>query len=112
LSRDLFGDQAFAQIVERDLRDGRHYNPTDRADYFTTAFFHRPEELRDEILDAGFEVEGLYGVEGPGWILPDFTERWADERKRDDLLRLARMLESEPGMVSSSAHLLVAARKR
>src|SRR6185369_1556573 len=40
LSRELFRDPAFASIVERDLVDGHHLNPTGRLDYFTTAFFH------------------------------------------------------------------------
>ena len=111
LSRDLFGDQDFARIVDRDLLDGCHQNPTQRLDYFTTAYFHRPEELRREVSEAGFVVEGLYGVEGPGWMLPDFMERWNDERRREVLLRVARMLESEPAMIGSSAHLIVAARK-
>jgi len=111
LSRDLLGDPAFARIVERDLLDGCHQNPTERLDYFTTAYFHRPEELRSEVSDAGFVVEGLYGVEGPGWMLPDFMERWNDERRRENLLNVARMLESEPAMIGSSAHLVVVARK-
>lgn len=111
LSRNLLSDPAFVRIVERDLLDGRHENPTDRLDYFTTAYFHRPEELRNEVSDAGFDVQDLYGVEGPGWLLPDFMDRWNSERGRNDLLRLARMLESEPMMVGSSAHLIVAGRK-
>jgi SAM-dependent methyltransferase len=111
LSRDLFDDPAFARIVERDLIDGHHQNPTERLDYFTTAYFHRPEELRQEVSDAGFVIEGLYGVEGPGWILPDFKERWTDEHRREGILRVARMLESEPAMIGCSAHLIVAARK-
>jgi len=112
LSRGLLCDPAFDRIVERDLLDGQHENPTDRLDYFTTAYFHRPQELRDEVSAAGFDVEGLYGVEGPGWILPDFIERWNNEGTRHDLMRLARLLESEPEMIGSSAHLIVAARKR
>lgn len=111
LSRELFFDHDFARIVERDLLDGHHQNPTDRLDYFTTAYFHRPEELRREVTDAGLDVEGLYGVEGPGWILPDFPERWNDPERRDILVRVARMLESEPSMLGCSAHLIVVARK-
>lgn len=111
LSRNLLGDPAFARIVARDLLDGHHQNPTNRLDYFTTAYFHRPKELRDEVAGAGFVVDGVYGVEGPGWILPDFMDRWNDEQGRNDLLALARLLESEPAMMGSSAHLLVAARK-
>ena len=45
LARELLHDARFAEMVEQDLRDGVHRNPTDRLDYFTTAYFHRPEEL-------------------------------------------------------------------
>jgi ubiquinone/menaquinone biosynthesis C-methylase UbiE len=110
LSRDLFQDPRFVAIVEQDLRDGQHRNPTERLDYFTTAYFHRPDELRAELSSAGMIVEALYGIEGPGGILSDLTARLADPRRRDDLLRVARQLESEPSMLGSSAHLLAVAR--
>ena len=96
LARELLGDHEFMRIVERDLLDGHHQNPTNRLDYFTTAYFHRPEDLRREVTDAGFEVEGLYGIEGPGWILPDLEERWNDPKRREMVLRVARALESKP----------------
>jgi SAM-dependent methyltransferase len=111
LARELLRDPDFARIVERDLLDGHHENPTNRLDYFTTAYFHRPEDLRSEVIDAGFEVEGLYGVEGPGWILPDFVERWNDPERRQILLQVARRLESEPSIIGCSAHLIVVGRK-
>jgi ubiquinone/menaquinone biosynthesis C-methylase UbiE len=110
LARDLFQDPRFAAIVERDLRDGQHRNSTERLDYFTTAYFHRPDELRAEVLAAGLIVEGLYGLEGPGWLLSDVTARVADQRRRADLLQVARRLESEPSVLGVSAHLLVVAR--
>jgi SAM-dependent methyltransferase len=110
LARDLFQDPRFAAIVERDLREGQHRNPTERLDYFTTAYFHRPDELRAEVLGAGLILDGLYGVEGPGWLLPDVTARLADPRRRADLLQVARLLESEPSVLGVSAHLLVVAR--
>ena len=110
IARDLFRDPRFAAIVERDLRDGQHRNSTDRLDYFTTAYFHRPEELRAEMRAAGLGVEGVYGLEGPVWLLPDFEERWADPRRRDDLVRTARVLESEEPLLGVSAHLLAVAR--
>jgi ubiquinone/menaquinone biosynthesis C-methylase UbiE len=110
LSRDVLHDPRFAAIVERDLRDGQHRNPTDRIEYFTTAYFHRPDDLRAEVLAAGLIVDGLYGVEGPGWLFSDVTERLADPRRRADLLQVARLLESEPSLVGVSAHLLAVAR--
>jgi ubiquinone/menaquinone biosynthesis C-methylase UbiE len=110
LARDLYQDPRFAAIVERDLREGKHRNPTERLDYFTTAYFHRPDELRAEVVGAGLILDGMYGIEGPGWLLPDVTARLADPRRRTDLLQLARLLESEPSMLGVSAHLLVVAR--
>jgi len=110
LARDLFQDPRFAAIVAQDLRAGQHRNPTERIDYFTTAYFHRPDELRAEVEGAGLILDGLYGLEGSGWLFSDVTARLADPRRRADLLRVARLLESEPAMLAVSAHLLVAAR--
>ena len=112
LVRDLLRDAAFSAIVETDVRDGQHRNPTGRLDYFTTAYFHRPEEFRAEVLDAGLLVDGLFGIEGPGWLLSDVDERLKDASRRGDLLRVARMFESEPSLLGISAHLLLVGRKR
>lgn len=111
LARDLFSDPRFANIVERDLRDGQHRNPTERLDFFTTAYFHRPEDLRREVESAGMAVEALYGIEGPGWMLPDVEERMKEPERREALLRVARQLESETSVLGCSAHLLAVGRK-
>jgi ubiquinone/menaquinone biosynthesis C-methylase UbiE len=111
LARELLGDPEFVRLVERDLTDGRHENPTDRLDYFTTAYFHRPDDLRREAIDAGFAQAQLYGIEGPGWILPDLDARLSDPRRREMLLEAARALESEPSVLGCSAHLMLVGRK-
>jgi SAM-dependent methyltransferase len=111
LARDLFGDPRFAAIVERDLRDGQHRNLTDRPDYFTTAYFHRPEELAGEVAATGLVLQQVYGIEGPGWILPDVPARMAAPARRAALLAVARGLETEPALIGCSAHLLAVARR-
>jgi ubiquinone/menaquinone biosynthesis C-methylase UbiE len=112
LARDLFSDPRFAGIVERDIREGQHRNETERVDFFTTAYFHRPDELADEVALGGLAVENLYGVEGPAWLLPDFAERWQDPGRKATILDVARMLEREPFVVGCSAHMLIVGRKR
>jgi len=111
LARDLFADPLFEQIVKRDIADGIHENPTGEIEMFTTAKFHRPDELDAEVRAAGFSVLSIVGLEGPGWLFADFEERWADPRRRDDLLRIARTLESEPSLQGVSAHVLAVARR-
>ena len=56
-------DPRFAEIVNQDLKNGHHKNPTDRPEYFMETFFHHPGELRTEVVAAGFTVTGIYGVE-------------------------------------------------
>jgi hypothetical protein len=104
-------DPRFTRIVEQDLRNGQHRNPTERLDYFTTAFFHHPEELAAEVRATGLTLKGVFGLEGPGWILPDVAERMADPERRSTLLRIARMLETEPAVLGTSAHLLAVAQR-
>jgi SAM-dependent methyltransferase len=111
LARELLTDTRFSAIVERDLRTGQHRNPTDRADYFTTAYFHHPDELAVEMQAAGLELTGVFGIEGPGWILPDVVARMGDPDRREVLLRVARMLETEAPIIGTSAHLLGVARR-
>jgi len=106
ISRDLLKDATFQAIVSADLQEGIHRNPTGNPEYFTTAKFHRPDELKAEVLEAGFADVHVFGIEGPAWILPDFDERWRDPRRKLDLMTLARRLESEPSILGASAHLL------
>lgn len=108
--RYLF-DPEFAAIVERDLDDGQHMNPTGKPEYFMDTHFHHPDELAGEVAEAGFAVDGVYGIEGPGWLAADFDAWWERPRHRERLLHLARRLETEPALLGISAHLMAAARK-
>jgi SAM-dependent methyltransferase len=112
LRRGWLGDAQFSAIIEQDLATGWHRNPdpVGRPQWFTTAWFHRPEELHAEVGAAGFIVDGVLAVEGPLWLLGDLEQRWADEAERDRLLAAIRAVESEPSMLGTSAHLLATAR--
>jgi ubiquinone/menaquinone biosynthesis C-methylase UbiE len=111
LRQGLFDDPAFAQIVERDLVDGQHHNPTNHPLYFTTAFFHHPKELQSEVEESGFLYERTLPVEGPLWLSHDVVAKFSDQKRREQFLSLARQLEEEPSLLGASAHLLVVARK-
>src|SRR5262245_11065359 len=109
LCRGFLKDPQFAEIVRRDLADGQHRNPTGRPEYFMDTFFHHPDELRTEVVDAGFATADVYAVEGPCWLLSDFDGWWDNSDYRERLLQIARALEREPGLLGVSAHLVAAA---
>lgn len=111
LSSGFFSDPVFAPIVERDLADGQHRNPTPNPIYFTDAFFHRPEELASEITEAGFRVEEVLPVEGPGWLARDFDRLWNHPQQRERLLAAIRRVEHEPALLGVTSHLIAIASK-
>jgi ubiquinone/menaquinone biosynthesis C-methylase UbiE len=104
-------DPSFAAVAAGDLRDGRHRNPTGDPAYFTTAYFHRPEDLAAECAEAGLSHEATLAVEGAAWLLPDLDARLADERRRAVLLAALAALETEPTLLGVSAHLLTVVRR-
>ncbi|HKQ97630.1 MAG TPA: class I SAM-dependent methyltransferase [Candidatus Polarisedimenticolia bacterium] len=112
MARGLSSDPAFRAIRDRDLVDGQHRNPTGKLDYFTTAYFHRPDELAGEFESAGLIDVAVLGVESPAWVLGNFEAHWDDPTARKDLMDLARALEREPSIIGVSAHLLGIGRKR
>jgi ubiquinone/menaquinone biosynthesis C-methylase UbiE len=111
LQKKAFEDPAARALLDGVLSDGRHLNPTRKPAYFTTAFFHRPEELRAEIAEAGLELESLLAVEGPGWLIPDLDFYWARRDRRERLLAILRAVEAEPALLASSSHILAVARR-
>ncbi len=104
-------DPDFRPIVKRDLKEGQHRNPTDHPHYFMNTFFHHPEELKEEIHEAGFSGGDIYGVEGPGWLASEFNDWWEDEALKEELITIARKLEQEPALLGISAHLVAVGRK-
>jgi ubiquinone/menaquinone biosynthesis C-methylase UbiE len=112
LARGFLFDPDFRPLVERDLREGQHRNPQHRPHWFTTAYFHHPDELRAELEDAGLAVVEVVGVEGLAGWLAQLEGRWSDATARELILWSARVVEAEPSLLGLSAHLLAVARPR
>ncbi len=109
LKLGLLEDEGHLRVLDEAQETGRFDPPPQSG--FTKAYLHRPEELREEVASAGFEMLDLVGVEGVGFALSDFAERWADPRKRAALLEGARRIEGVPELLGLSPHLLLTARR-
>ncbi len=111
LAHGFFDQPDFTPILERDLENGQHRNPTGKSDYFTTAFFHRPDELVSELSATGFRLQELTAIEGPGWLAKDFDRLWADRGERERLLQCVRKVEHEPALLVVSSHIMAIGKK-
>jgi 2-polyprenyl-3-methyl-5-hydroxy-6-metoxy-1,4-benzoquinol methylase len=109
MAKRVLFQPAFRAIVEQDLVDGCHRNDGHTPGWFTTAFFHRPEELRDEVTASGLELLDLVGVEGIAhWL--ELDDLWDTDEGRETILFAARAIEGEPSVLGVSSHLIAVAR--
>jgi ubiquinone/menaquinone biosynthesis C-methylase UbiE len=106
LKSGYFQDPVFREILNRDLETGQHRNPTDNAAYFVDAFFHHPDELKAEVAEAGFELVGLFAVEGISYMMEGFDKHWRDESYREFLLEITSKIEVEESLIGASPHIL------
>jgi ubiquinone/menaquinone biosynthesis C-methylase UbiE len=111
LSRGFFQDADFRKIVEADLTHGLHSNPTNHPEYFTTAYFHRPEEFAAEVSGAGFGDIQMLAIEGPAWSTTLFREAWNDAVQRQRFLEFLSLIEGEPSIQGASAHVMAVASR-
>lgn len=108
---NVLEDPMFAGMVEENLTTGTHRNPTANPLYFTTAFFHLPNQFAREIQTAGFRLQKVFSVEGHAWILPNLAEVWNKPQAREQLLEILRRIEEEPSLLGVTAHLLAVAQR-
>jgi ubiquinone/menaquinone biosynthesis C-methylase UbiE len=111
LLEDFVDDPQFIPIYEQDIRYGQHRNPTGDPRFFTTAFFHHPQELIDEVKEAGFRFESLLAIEGPARLLKDYEQQWKSPSLQERLLRITRLVESEPTLWGVSFHIMAVGKK-
>ena len=109
--REFIKDPDFFQIIDQDIETGQHRNLTNKLEYFTTAYFHLPSELENEVMEAGFEVEKMLAIESFGWLLPDFEKKWNDAQYKTLMMESIRRVEDNRELMSMSAHFMAIARK-
>lgn len=106
VARGLICDSRFVQIMEQDLKTGQHRNNTGNFGYFTTAFFHHPEEFRKELIEGGFPTPNICAIEGPFWSVHESSPV-------EQFLAAVRAVENESSLIGASAHIMgIAAKPR
>ena len=109
--RDLIYDDAFENIMVDDLKTGIHKNGTRNLEYFTTAYFHTPSEIKNEIGESGLHFEQLLAIESFGWVIDNFKAKSEDSNYMNRLLKILNMVETSGDIMAMSPHIMAIARK-
>ncbi|MAT42891.1 MAG: SAM-dependent methyltransferase [Anaerolineaceae bacterium] len=108
---DYLEQEAFQTMVQKELQDGQHIRPEAYPAFLARGYFHLPDEIAAEITEAGFQCEQVLAVEGPAWMVPDFSALWQVPQKRETLMNVTRSVETQPNLFGTSPHLLTVGKK-
>jgi SAM-dependent methyltransferase len=108
--RGFLDEPGFEALVRADLATGQHRNPTAHPRFFTTAYFHRADELTAELTSAGLTDVEVLPVEGPLFWAPGIQDRLADPAQRELVLEVLATMEQDPALRAATAHLLAVGR--
>lgn len=109
--RDLISDPSFVETMRRSTRGGQHRNPGRTSGLFTTSYFHRAEELQEEVAASGFTGIELLAIEGAWPCIPDFERKWQDARFRALLMETIEQMESDLSVVGLGGHIMAVGRR-
>lgn len=110
LAGGMIFDTDFEDMVKRTLVDGQHRSPSGR-DFFTTAYYHRPNDLESEIETAGWNARDLLGIEGFTMAMPQLADAWDEPARRALIVEMARAIESEPSLLGLGPHIIAVAQR-
>jgi len=112
LQSGLIHDQNLFEMCSTELRSGDHFPPENYPLMLPKGFCHRPSELIEEFEMAGFEPLDILPVEGIAWLDSNFFESWAENKKRNQLLELVTLTETDRELLCFSPHIMLAAKKQ
>jgi hypothetical protein len=111
LRGNLINDDHFEKILIDDLKTGIHLNPTDNLEYFTTAYFHTPSEIKTEITESKLKFDKLIAIESFGWFVNNFKEKSGDLNYMNKLEKIINLVETNDDIIAISPHMMAIARK-
>lgn len=79
--------------------------------YWTDAYFHKPEELENELKESGFKETKLFVIEGLSWAFPLKKEIVENKKLLEKLLHFLEIIENEKSFIGTGSHIMAIGRK-
>jgi len=111
LLNGMIHDDQFYNMCMDELKTGLHNPPAAWPGILPEAFFHKPNELLDEVTEAGFTRVELRAVEGMIWLDAKYFESRSNPDKKEKMMSLLKSTEQSMELLCFSPHMMVCGRK-
>jgi len=112
LLNGLIHKRSFFEMCKNELTSGIHNPPDDFPWLLTEAYYHKPEQLKEEFLQQDLTYLNIYAVEGMAWLDKDFFANMGNLKKRKTLIELLQITENDSYILPFSPHMMIAVKKQ
>ncbi len=111
LLNGLIHKKSFFEMCKEELTLSKHNPPPDFPWLLAEAFYHRPEQLKNEFLNQQLTYLNTYAVEGMAWLDKDFFANMQNYQRRRVLMELIQITENDSCLLPFSPHMMIAVQK-
>ena len=112
LLQGLIHKDTFFKMCKEELTTGIHNPPNDFPWLLAEAYYHKPNELKDEFVKQNLTYINTYAVEGMAWLDKDYFLNLLDMKKRKTLMELIQITENDSYLLPFSPHMMIAVKKQ
>lgn len=112
LLQGLIHKGTFFNMCKEELTTGIHNPPDDFPWLLAEAYYHKPNELKDEFVKQDLTYINIYAVEGMAWLDKDYFLNLLDMKKRKTLMELIQITENDSYLLPFSPHMMIAVKKQ
>ncbi|AXT52937.1 class I SAM-dependent methyltransferase [Aquimarina sp. BL5] len=111
LLNGLIHKKTFFDMCKQELTNGIHNPPDDFPWLLAEAYYHKPEQLKQEFVAQELTYLNTYAVEGMSWLDKDYFASMLNDEKKKTLLELIKLTENDNHLLSFSPHMMIAVKK-
>ena len=111
LLNGLIHKKTFFEMCKEELTTGIHNPPDDFAWLLAEAYYHKPEQLKDEFISKKLIYLNTYAVEGMAWLDKEYFSNMLNNKTQKTLLELIKLTENDSYLLPFSPHMMIAVQK-
>lgn len=111
LMNGMIHANSFFEMCKQELTSGIHNAPKDFPFLLADAFYHKPQQLKEEFLEHNLKITNLFAVEGMIWLDNEYFANMLDKKKSKTLQKLQKLTESDEYLLPFSPHMMISAKK-
>ena len=111
LMNGMIHANSFFEMCKKELTTGIHNAPKDFPFLLADAFYHKPQQLKEEFLEIDLEILNLFAVEGMIWLDNEYFANMLHKKKSKTLKALQKLTQNDEYLLPFSPHMMIAVKK-